>query len=384
MEAAGKPPFKNSSTSARSTNCPSRQSDHDPATALTYGAFSLLHILRTKAAAHFLALLHEAGCIDPLEKNEGFDRLFPNQDYHSGKGLGNLIALPLQGASRKRDNTVFLDSGNNFAIIPDQWEYLHALQRATPEQLDKLSTLDSALEETRLTPKRTRFIKTIVLTLKSAISIPKNILPPHLALFLREELNILNIGYVVKERAGLPTYGEKKFIKTLEQTDDAILVPRGFLKNLYAWLGEREIKYRIADERLTAYSVGFSPSYTLLPYQESAVASFNTVEQGILVAPAGAGKTFMGLEIIARKRQPAIILTHRRQIYDQWLERIESGLGIPKTKIGQIGSTKKDPQQPITIAMVQTLARMKDMGDIAARFGTVLIDECYHMPSRMF
>ena len=337
-----------------------------------------------KSRGAFLSLLREAGCIDPLEKNEGFDRLFPNQDYLSGKGLGNLIALPLQGASRKNGNTVFVEPSNDFETVSDQWQYLHDLPRTSIKQLDRLSALDTSAVEEKPLSKRTSFGKTLVLTLGNNISIPKNILPPNLASFLREELNILNIGYVVKERAGLPTFGEKKFIKTLEQTPDAILVPRGFLKNLYAWLDERSIKYRAIDERLTLDPVSFSPSYALLPYQKSAVASFDTAEQGVLVAPAGAGKTFMGLEIIARKRQPAIILTHRRQIYDQWLERVEQGLGIPKSKIGQISSIKKKPLQPITIAMVQTLARMKGVSDIASQFGTVLIDECHHMPSRMF
>ena len=337
-----------------------------------------------KSRRVLLALLREAECIDPLEKDEGFDRLFPNQDYLSGKGLGNLIALPLQGASRKNGNTVFIEPDNNFEAIPDQWQYLHGLPRVSTEHLDKLCNLDISIAEEKPNSKRAKFSKTLIMTLGNNISIPKNILPPNLASFLREELNILNIGYVVKERAGLPTYGEKKFIKTLEQTPDAVLVPRGFLRNLDAWLGERSIKYRTIDKRLTLDPVGFSPSYALLPYQESAVASFDTAEQGVLVAPAGAGKTFMGLDIVARKRQPAIILTHRRQIYDQWLERVEQGLGIPKSNIGQIGSTKKKPLQPITIAMVQTLARMKDVDDIASRFGTVLIDECHHMPSRMF
>ncbi len=336
-----------------------------------------------KSRRIFLALLREAGCIDPLEKNEGFDRLFPNQDYLSGKGLGNLIALPLQGESRKRGNTVFLDPDNNFNIVADQWQYLHDIPRASMEELDHLASLDFPAEE-KSPSKPARFGKTLVLTLESTISIPKNILPPHLASFLREELNILNIGYIVKERAGLPTYGEKKFIKTLEQTADAILVPRRFLKSLYAWLDERKIKYRIIDNRLTLDPVGLRSTHTMLSYQESAVAAFDSKEQGILVAPAGAGKTFMGLEIIARKKQPAIILTHRRQIYDQWLERVEHGFGIPKTKIGQIGGVKKNPSQPITVAMVQTLARMKDIHTIAAQFGMVLIDECHHMPSRMF
>lgn len=338
----------------------------------------------SKSRRAFLQLLREAECIDPLEKNEGFDRLFPNQDYLSGKGLGNLIALPLQGESRRHGNTVFVDPNNNFEPFPDQWEYLHVLQRIDPSAFDALS--DKEIDASIIAKKRKRLRSTraLVLTMNSVIAIPKISLPPGLASYLREELNILNIGYVVKERAGLPTYGEKRFIKTLDQTDVAILVPRGFLANLYAWLDKYAISYRMIDERVSCDRTEFKLGFTLAPYQQSAVAKFASAEQGILVAPAGAGKTIMGLAIIAEKKQSAIILVHRRQIYDQWLERIEHGLGIPKTKIGQIGGTKKKSASPITVAMVQTIARMKDIEPIVAKFGTVLIDECHHVPSRMF
>lgn len=343
----------------------------------------------TKSRRAFLALLHKAGCIDPLEKNESFDRLFPNQDYLSGKGLGNLIALPLQGESRRNGNTVFVDAEHDFSVVEDQWQFLHDLPRATAEQFDHIGDSASDLGAVEQSPpksgaKRSRIEKAIALTIGSSVSIPKIMLPPNLVSYLREELNILNIGYLVKERAGLPTYGEKRFVKTLEQTDDTILVPRGFLKNLYAWLDEHAVTYRIIDERLALDRIEFDTAYTLFPYQATAVAAFDSAEQGILVAPAGAGKTMIGLDIIAQKKQPTIILTHRRQIYDQWLERVEHGLCIPRLKIGQIGSTKKNPLQPITVAMVQTLARMKDVSAIASQFGTVLIDECHHMPSRMF
>ncbi|HEY4499115.1 MAG TPA: DEAD/DEAH box helicase family protein [Candidatus Paceibacterota bacterium] len=337
-----------------------------------------------KSRCAFLSLLRESGVIDPLDKNDGFDRLFPNQDYLSGKGLGNLIALPLQGESRKHGNTMFVDPNNNFEILPDQWRYLSSLPRVSQEQLDCVREPDVIGEKADRRPRKVLSNKTSILTIGSSISIPKATLPASLASFLREELNILNIGYVVKERAGLPTYGEKKFIRTLDQNDDEILVPRGFLNKLYVWLDEREIKYGVVDERLALDPVGFHSSYSLLSYQRSAATSFDVVEQGVLVAPAGAGKTFIGLDIIARKHQPAIILTHRRQIYDQWLERIEQGFGIPKSKIGQIGSVKKEARQPITVAMVQTLSRMNDLGPFASRFGTMLIDECHHMPSRMF
>src|SRR5262245_53755784 len=44
-------------------------------------------------------------------KDSNFDRLFPNQDYHSGKGFGNLIALPLQKKAVENGNACFIDAG---------------------------------------------------------------------------------------------------------------------------------------------------------------------------------------------------------------------------------------------------------------------------------
>jgi hypothetical protein len=48
-----------------------------------------------KSRKILISIFEEAGIFSVFDKNTSFDRLFPNQDYHSGKGLGNLIALPL-------------------------------------------------------------------------------------------------------------------------------------------------------------------------------------------------------------------------------------------------------------------------------------------------
>lgn len=343
-----------------------------------------------KSRRIILALLEEARCIDPLEKNDSFDRLFPNQDYLSGKGLGNLIALPLQGESRKHGNSLFVDCRNDFIPFEDQWDYLSQVQRVNIHELDVLfeclaePVANVGLRKQAVPQSKIKTRGELSLSLGSAIEISKATLPPELASYLREELNILNIGYLVKERAGLPTYAEKRFINTLEQDDSSILIPRGFLRRLQAWLQDHEVAHRLEDARLSLDAIGYSSSFKLFPYQEKVIAACTSHDQGVLVAPAGAGKTMMGLALIAQKKQPALILTHRRQICDQWLEQIENGFGIPKRKIGQICSTKKTPLIPITIAMVQTLARMKDLSGVASQFGTLLIDECHHMPARMF
>ena len=47
-------------------------------------------------------------------KDSSFDRLFPSQDKLSGKGFGNLIALPFQGRAAKQGNTLFLRPDTGF------------------------------------------------------------------------------------------------------------------------------------------------------------------------------------------------------------------------------------------------------------------------------
>ena len=67
---------------------------------------------------------------------DSYDRLFPNQDTMPRGGFGNLIALPLQRAARKQDNTVFFDS----ALVPwtDQWAFLASVRKIGRSQVEQI------------------------------------------------------------------------------------------------------------------------------------------------------------------------------------------------------------------------------------------------------
>jgi len=106
--------------------------------------------------------------------------------------------------------------------------------------------------------------------------------------------------------------------------------------------------------------------------------------QGVIVAPSGSGKTIMGLELIARRKQPALILVHRKQILDQWIERIQAFLGIAKTHIGQYSGIKKKIGKQITVGLLQSLARKGDISELQNSFGTIIVDECHHIPASTF
>lgn len=64
-----------------------------------------------------MVLLPEAGV--EMGENASFDRFFPNQDQHSRKGLGNLIALPLQGERLKHSCTAFFDTAQWAGSLPE-------------------------------------------------------------------------------------------------------------------------------------------------------------------------------------------------------------------------------------------------------------------------
>ena len=74
----------------------------------------------------------------------------------------------------------------------------------------------------------------------------------------------------------------------------------------------------------------------------------------------------------------------RKQIFNQWTDRIEHFLNIPKREIGQFSSNKKKLGNIISVAMVQTLSRLNDLKRISDKHGMIIVDECHHMPAKMF
>ena len=82
---------------------------------------------------------------------------------------------------------------------------------------------------------------------------------------------------------------------------------------------------------------------------------------GVIVSPTGSGKTVLGLKIISDKKQPALIIVHRKQLLEQWIERVEAFLGIPRRDIGIIEQGKAKIETSITIATIQSLPKHIDL-----------------------
>lgn len=62
-----------------------------------------------------------------------YDRMLPAQEEVPEGGLGNLIALPLQGRALREGNSAFVDE--NWNAYPDQWKVLWSKPRLSEEFL---------------------------------------------------------------------------------------------------------------------------------------------------------------------------------------------------------------------------------------------------------
>jgi superfamily II DNA or RNA helicase len=136
------------------------------------------------------------------------------------------------------------------------------------------------------------------------------------------------------------------------------------------------------DQRRILPEIDVSFHGTLRPFQSAAVNDLLKRDFGTLSAATGSGKTVMGLYLISARKQPALVIVHTKELLNQWVDRTETFLGIPKDEIGLIGSGKKSIGKRITVSLVQSLYKCAD--EIKHHVGYILVDECHRAPSRTF
>lgn len=159
-------------------------------------------------------------------------------------------------------------------------------------------------------------------------------------------------------------------------------IPRGFIRQLIGLVKTSGEHYRLEDRRRLLSEVEFNFTGQLRPFQEEAVKAMLARDFGTLAAPAGCGKTVMACCTIAHRKQPALIITHTKELMHQWVDRIGQFMQIPAGEIGQIGDGKHTVGERITVALVQSL--YKCTSEVAPLVGYSIVDECHRTPSRTF
>lgn len=329
-----------------------------------------------KSRTVVFSLLISSGIISAFDKNSSFDRLFPNQNNLSGKGLGNLIALPFNGLAMQQGNTCFLNS-DTLSSFTDQWEFITKIKRATAKQFEYLfANLSSGKSIDESNGK-------LNIILQNNIELNRNAIPPILFSYNKEELNFSNTAFIIRKKSGRSTFGTERYFKFIEEDGNCVYLPKGFIGKLIRFCRDNKIEHHFSDGRIMQKSVQFSFQADLRSYQKNSLQAIEKKDLGIIVAPPGSGKTVLALKIIADKQQPTLIVVHRKQLALQWMERIEAFLGIAQKEIGKIGQGKTTFGKQITLATIQSLSKT-DISHITKSFGLIIVDECHHIPAETF
>lgn len=328
-----------------------------------------------------LSLLTQSGIISSFDKSASFDRLFPNQDYLSGKGLGNLIALPFYLNAIQKGNSCFIDP-INATPFEDQWYFLQTIERVPASLLDVLFLKISGEPSNNETEQN----NSLAITLKNNLQLNRSGIPQLLINFLKDELNFYNTEFIIKKNSGRNTFGTDRYFKFIEESSGKVDIPKGFTGKLLRFCMDHKIEYTFTDKRTKTDPKQFHFNAALREYQQPCIEAANKKDIGIIVAPPGTGKTIVALKIVADKQQPTLIIVHRKQLVDQWAERIEAFLGIPQREIGKISQGKIKMGDKITIATIQSLSKKidPDMQVLKDAFGLIIVDECHHIPALTF
>ena len=107
-------------------------------------------------------------------------------------------------------------------------------------------------------------------------------------------------------------------------------------------------------------------------------------DTGVLSATTAFGKTVVAAWLIAERAVNTLVLVHRRQLVDQWLERLSTFLDVRKKDLGQIGGGKKRITGKLDVAVIQSLVRKGVVKDLVADYGHIIVDECHHLSARSF
>ena len=207
--------------------------------------------------------------------------------------------------------------------------------------------------------------------------------PPELRTALMEALEISNPKWVENERMGRWNRGVPRTLRFYDKVGaDGLWIPRGYLRQLILLCRRMGVDHRIEDRRRSLPPVEFAFSGELRGFQAEAVEQMAARDFGTLSSPTGSGKTVMALGLVARRRQPTVVVVHTKDLAAQWVERIGAFLSVPAAECGMIAGGRARIGERITVALVQSLYKCAE--EVSARTGFLVVDECHRCPSRTF
>ena len=368
-------------------------------------------VLAVKARRLGNAILTEAMNRNGRISFKSYDRFFPNQDALPEGGLGNLVALPLQGNARKNGNSVFVNE--YFEPFPDQWEYLLNVGKLSASALEEilkqtanimpLGDLSKTSENkpwevpTATKIEKSNFSSEIVITRSNMFYIPLGQLSSKVLNHLRRIASFRNPEFYSKQALRLSTYQTPRIITCADLTDEYLALPRGCEDAVTTLLKEKNVAYRFEDKTNHGRAISIHFNGELRENQQEAVNALATNNTGVLSATPAFGKTVAAIGLIAEHSVNTLILVHTKALLDQWMQRLEQFLVIDNvpviekgkhkknlSPIGTLSSTGNKLHGIIDIALMQSCITDGEVKPFVKDYGLVIADECHHVSAVNF
>lgn len=358
------------------------------------------------------AILTEAMTRNGQMSFNSYDRFFPNQDYLPEGGFGNLVALPLQGQARRKQNSVFVD--NDFLVYKDQWAFLYNLKKIQESTIDQLLRLHyqeelgklsmSSESKPWLTPlpqniTQEDFHAKVEIIKANKLYIPLKAVSAKVLNHLKRIAAFKNPEFYSKQALRLSTYAIPRIISCFDITNEYLAMPRGCEDATRSFLNDNAVTYTITDKTNHGNKISVSFQGEEREEQLEAINALLPYTNGILHATTAFGKTVTAVAIIARKKVNTLILVHSKALLKQWHDRLTEFLNIDYPKheeknkrgrrkvfspIGCFDSSGNTLHGIIDIALIQSCLDEDGVKPFVQDYGMVIVDECHHVSSITF
>ena len=190
--------------------------------------------------------------------------------------------------------------------------------------------------------------------------------------YAETNLVIENPDYIRLKRLNKWTGNTPKYLVWYEMNGDELILPFGCLGDLFKMYPLELFENRIVLGR----HVNYKSNINLFDYQQKVCDKAVLRKNGIIIMPAGSGKTQTALQIIARLKFKTLWITHTIDLLNQSYDRAKSN--FENVGLGKIANGKIEIGTHITFATVQTLAKI-DLQEYADTWDCVIVDECHRV-----
>ena len=239
--------------------------------------------------------------------------MFPTQDH--SEGLGNLVALPLQGQALRQGNSAFVDE--NWNPYYDQWKLLTTVHQLSKNEIEEhiykwkeelsipqtLLTMDLG-KRIKLWKKDENFhsedvIERLSIVLADGIYVDTLNLQPRIQNQIGRLSAFDNPIFYKNHKLGFSNWNQPRVFYLGEDINDYIKIPRGLLETLLNKCHSSNIEYEIVDKREKGKPINVSFTGKLRDEQLTAASDLLNYDNGVLNAATAFGKTVVSSYLIS-------------------------------------------------------------------------------------